>query len=460
MKKEENEELFNKRRQELINGHISKRDVTGDGIDKAIAKMIEQQIASSHIWVSSFFDANSPDELTWHKFQPHDSEWVTALGYTGNPTAIDDNSPINQVSTISKVDQYMISVINKYSRKHFQAENTGDRNNEPNIDDIIKREVGRLSNDKIPMKIIAKLTKLSISKVKYLIRLNRRDQAVVDPAQLNAVKPVRRQLREEHRVYIDHMMELSDGFIKLRDLREALLHKFTALKTLSLATLSRFLKHEMRLSHQKVYTRNKRVSREGKESVIKEFAGALFREVIENVEVFNVDESSFMLGEPPLRAWGSIGGHIVREQTTDNLHSYTLILAISNKGSIFGQFVDSRATAAIFGDFLLELNKKMGSKKYVILLDNAPTHKSKLVQAISQALPRNLIFPPPYSPQFCPIEIVFGLVKKTIQGFHIENRAELTRAIISTIRILRPEYFNRIFVHCYHKLAKNVRAII
>lgn len=52
------------------------------------------------------------------------------------------------------------------------------------------------------------------------------------------------------------------------------------------------------------------------------------------------------------------------------------------------------------------------SKPSVIICDNAPFHRKKVLRDIARKHGHHLLFLPPYSPDFNPIEKVFALIKR------------------------------------------------
>ena len=58
---------------------------------------------------------------------------------------------------------------------------------------------------------------------------------------------------------------------------------------------------------------------------------------------------------------------------------------------------------------LRNINKR---RKLAVFLDNLNVHKSKKIKKFAQAHGIELVFNAPYSPDYNPIEGVFGLAKK------------------------------------------------
>ena len=74
--------------------------------------------------------------------------------------------------------------------------------------------------------------------------------------------------------------------------------------------------------------------------------------------------------------------------------------------------------------FLVESNIPTNT---VILLDNAAIHKTKLIKQTALQLGIELLYVPPYSPWFNPIEGVFSIIKRAFyKGLSIDESFQST----------------------------------
>lgn len=106
----------------------------------------------------------------------------------------------------------------------------------------------------------------------------------------------------------------------------------------------------------------------------------------------------------PNYGWTKMGiplNHYVKT----NPKKYSIIMAISNNKIIHYEIHDRNINSKIFIQFVRTLTKKFNNK--YILLDNVSFHKCKQISDILIKNKNRLLFIPPYSPQFNPIEEVF-----------------------------------------------------
>ena len=91
----------------------------------------------------------------------------------------------------------------------------------------------------------------------------------------------------------------------------------------------------------------------------------------------------------------------------------SLIVAISNEKVIqYEVLKDKNVNGEIFKKFIEDLTKKIKNK--YILMDNINFHKSKNIAEIIEKSNNKILFIPPYSPEFNPIEKVFSVFKAYI----------------------------------------------
>ena len=76
-------------------------------------------------------------------------------------------------------------------------------------------------------------------------------------------------------------------------------------------------------------------------------------------------------------------------------------------------------------DFLRAVSAANGGRKIVMILDNGPIHHTKAVSQCADELDIQLIFLPPYSPQFNPIELIWKTIKRVVSGMFILERYQL-----------------------------------
>jgi len=135
-----------------------------------------------------------------------------------------------------------------------------------------------------------------------------------------------------------------------------------------------------------------------------------FRLAYQQGRLSSWDESSFDMRCRPIYGYAPKGKqsivNVPRLFCSQKHHS--LLLGIHMNGTRHHQVLTGTVNSAIFANFVLQAPYPRGT---VVLLDNHSMHKTAVVKAAADAKGYTLLNTPPYSPEFNPIELVFGVTK-------------------------------------------------
>lgn len=145
------------------------------------------------------------------------------------------------------------------------------------------------------------------------------------------------------------------------------------------------------------------------------------RQLSMNQMVF-IDECHFGRKDTTRRYGRAIGGNYA-VNTNYNLanKTYSLFAAITRSSVICRRWISlseegERADAAMFISFMRELSEHALDSS-IFVLDNARIHRTPEVMAFFETIPQMVLFLSPYSPDYNPIEFVFGEVKKALKSY-------------------------------------------
>ena len=126
-------------------------------------------------------------------------------------------------------------------------------------------------------------------------------------------------------------------------------------------------------------------------------------------------------------------GKPVRRVNSDRTHTNTFGFYAMNGESL--AYMPSSSKTSDMCDFLHAVRRANGGRKVVIVLDNGPIHHSNLTKATAAELDIVLVFLPPYSPQFNPIEIIWKTLKARISNMfilHLDHLIATVEEIFAT----------------------------
>ncbi|MEM3334297.1 MAG: IS630 family transposase [Thermoplasmata archaeon] len=134
-----------------------------------------------------------------------------------------------------------------------------------------------------------------------------------------------------------------------------------------------------------------------------------------------LDESSLETTSNSQRLWSFNKPVIIKNTSKYRANSFGFYSY--NGESVIEIYANSKQESVC--DFLKKIRKANKLNEIVIILDNFNSHKTVCVSCISAIFKMHLIYLPPYSPQYNPIEKIWKALKKEISRLFIQNQEDL-----------------------------------
>lgn len=152
----------------------------------------------------------------------------------------------------------------------------------------------------------------------------------------------------------------------------------------------------------------------------KEFIEARNLLLQQNHQFVSIDETSFGRSGPVVKGYSKVGKRLFVRKNTPRMTTVSSIACVSEDGLIAKKSVTGCFNTERFLAFLKELNLE---KRTVILLDNVRFHHSKVVKEYASLKEWILLFVPPYSPWYNPIEFCFSIIKRDFYKYQDIEKA-------------------------------------
>ena len=124
----------------------------------------------------------------------------------------------------------------------------------------------------------------------------------------------------------------------------------------------------------------------------------------------SIDETSFGRHGGPAFGYAQRGAKVfVRKNGCPRVTTSTVVACVAPDGLVHRRTITGSCNTARFAEFLRECKLPGGT---VVLLDNVSFHHARYVKETADAANLQLLFTPPYSPWFNPIEGCFSVVKR------------------------------------------------
>ena len=126
--------------------------------------------------------------------------------------------------------------------------------------------------------------------------------------------------------------------------------------------------------------------------------------------------------------------------------------------SMIGAISTKKVEAALYGEwatngeiFLTFIEKELSpqlNKKHIVIMDNVKFHLQAAVAAVIESKGAKVIFLPPYSPDFSPIENMWSKIKNTLRKLAPRSLKEFKKSIqIAFKQVSKSDLINW-FKHC------------
>lgn len=233
----------------------------------------------------------------------------------------------------------------------------------------------------------------------------------------------------------------NNKFITLIQIRKKLLNKFNKLFSVSL--IYTIIKKTLKYSYKKINKRQVPKSLRYLQQKRKEFIKNL--ENIDQNKIICLDESYLYSNHIVNYGWAKIGEPLIHRIKANPI-KYSIIMAITNKKIIKTEIYNHNINIKTFLPFMVQLNNLFND--HYFLMDNVGFHKTKEIVDLFSNSTNKLLYIPPYSPEFNPIEEMFSQMKRNIKECNNKNTI---MKINRSIKKIKKEHLLNYYNHSFNK---------
>ena len=165
-----------------------------------------------------------------------------------------------------------------------------------------------------------------------------------------------------------------------------------------------------------------------------------------------VDECGTHTSMTRLRARGPKGERVYGRVPRNRGKNTTLIASMNARGIGPCLTVVGATTKLVFEAYVEQILAPSLSAGQVVVMDNLGAHKGDRVRELVEGRGCSLLFLPPYSPDFSPIEEAFSKVKALLRKAAARAREALVEAIGRALSAVTAEDALGWFGHCGYQL--------
>jgi transposase len=126
----------------------------------------------------------------------------------------------------------------------------------------------------------------------------------------------------------------------------------------------------------------------------------------------------------------------------------TVLAALTLDGVLASMTIESPTDGDVFLAFVEQVLGPKLQPGHIVVLDNLGAHKVKGVRELIESRGAQLLYLPPYSPDFNPIEQAWSKLKQLLRGVKARVLDQLEPAIAQAIAAITPQNAQAFFRHC------------
>jgi transposase len=166
-----------------------------------------------------------------------------------------------------------------------------------------------------------------------------------------------------------------------------------------------------------------------------------------------VDEMGTNISLSPLYGWAKKGERAYCSVPRNRGKNTTLLSSMSVEGMGPSLAVEGATNREVFETYVEQVLAPTLRRGQVVVMDNLTAHKGERVRELIERQGCELLYLPPYSPDFNPIEEAFAKIKSFMRKAEARSREALLEAMGTAISALSAQDARGFFEHCGYRMS-------
>jgi transposase len=166
-----------------------------------------------------------------------------------------------------------------------------------------------------------------------------------------------------------------------------------------------------------------------------------------------VDEMGTNISLSPLYGWSKKGERAYCSVPRNRGPNTTLLSSMSMEGMGTSLAVEGATNREVFETYVEQILAPTLRRGQVVVMDNLTAHKGECVRELIERQGCELLYLPPYSPDFNPIEEAFAKIKSLMRKAEARSREALLEAMSTAISALSAQDARGFFEHCGYRIS-------
>lgn len=161
-----------------------------------------------------------------------------------------------------------------------------------------------------------------------------------------------------------------------------------------------------------------------------------------------LDESGVTTEMTRRYGWAPRPDRVSEAVPAGHWRTLTVLAALTLEGMLASMTIESPTDGDVFLAFVEQVLGPRLQPGHIVILDNLGAHKVEGVRRLMESRGAQLLYLPPYSPDFNPIEQAWSKLKQLLRGVKARVLDQLEPAIAQTIAAITPQNAQAFFRHC------------
>jgi transposase len=170
-------------------------------------------------------------------------------------------------------------------------------------------------------------------------------------------------------------------------------------------------------------------------------------------QIVDVDETSTSLAMTPRYARAPQGERAVGYVPRNYGKRTTLIAALTTEGIGAAMTIEGAVDTVVFRAYVEQCLVPTLRPGQVVCMDNLSSHKDPAIETAISAVGCRVVFLPPYSPDYAPIEHAFSKIKEFLRRWAARTPEALDVAIADALNTVTAEDARGWFKHCGYEVS-------
>lgn len=165
-----------------------------------------------------------------------------------------------------------------------------------------------------------------------------------------------------------------------------------------------------------------------------------------------LDESGVTTEMTRRYGWGPRSERVREAVPAGHWRTLTVLAALTIDGVLASMSIESPTDGDIFLAFVEQVLAPRLEPGHLVILDNLGAHKVDGVRQLIESRGASLLYLPPYSPDFNPIEQAWSKLKQWLRGFKARLLDQLEPALETAIATITTHDAQAFFRHCGYRI--------